>query len=282
MAIKIASLSLSIFLLCACGTTGKTAASTSQPERPISIQAPKPAANGNITNALSGQWTITQVGTTTINREEDVPYIIFNPKENRFYGNNGCNYINGSYQVDDNGLISFSKIMVTMKYCAGVEFDALINKVLNEGNKVKATFKTIGNESYLYLVDSNKQALMTLKRSNMEFLNGQWQVTEINGTSIDDEEANVFFDVAEGKIHGNTGCNFFNGKITFDPAEANSVNFSEMGVTRMACLKGEQERNMLVALERATTAINTGRDTVMLTDGSGKKLLVLRRTAIEK
>lgn len=282
MAIKVISLSLSMFLLCACGTTGKTTASTSLPERPITTRAPKPASNGNIAKALAGQWTITQVGSTAINQEEDIPYIIFNPKENRFYGNNGCNVINGSYQVGNDGTISFGQIMMTMKYCAGVDFDASINKVLSEGNKVKATFKTIGDESYLYLTDSNKRALMTLRRSDMDFLNGQWQVVEINGTPIDDEEANVFFDVAEGKIHGNTGCNYFNGTMTFDPAEANSVSFSEMGVTRMACHKGEQERNMLVALERTTTAINSGHDTVLLTDGGDTPLLVLRRVAIEK
>ncbi len=82
---------------------------------------------------------------------------------------------------------------------------------------------------------------MTLRRHNMEFLNGNWRVTAIDGQPIDDEEANVFIDIAELKIHGNTGCNYFNGAIYIDPARTNAIDFSDMGVTRMACHKAEQE-----------------------------------------
>lgn len=282
MALKLTSFSLTLLAIVSCNTSGRSATTAAQPERPIATSAPKPASNGNISSALAGQWTITQVGSTAINREEDIPYVIFNPAENRFYGSNGCNIINGGYKVDDSGYITFDKVISTMKYCADVTFDTEINEVLADGRKVKASFKTIGNESYLYLSTAGNHPLMTLRRADMDFLNGQWQVTEINGTPIDDEEANVFFDVSEGKVHGNTGCNYFNGTITFDPNEANSVNFSEMGVTRMACNKGEQERNMLVALERATTAIPGGHDTVLLTDGTDNRLLTLKRIPIEK
>ncbi len=120
--------------------------------------------------------------------------------------------------------------------------------------------------------------MMTLRRHNMEFLNGNWRVTAIDGRAIDDEEANIFIDIAELKVHGNTGCNYFNGDLYIDPQRSNAIDFSDMGVTRMACPKGDQERQMLVALEETKTAIAGDReDTVLLLDKAGKAVLTLKR-----
>lgn len=230
-------------------------------------------------NDIAGEWVITSVGSTVISRDEDMPYINFVPAENRFYGSNGCNVLNGDFKISGNSL-TFGNVLSTMKYCAGVDFDAAINQVIREGRTVRASIKRIGNESYLYINDSNGKSLLTLVRHNMQFLNGYWYVIKINGKDVNDEEANIFFDIAALKIHGNTGCNFFNGNILIDPAGANSINFSGMGVTRMACPKGDQERTMLVALEETTKAIAGPDDTAILTDDNGHQLLTLKRGQI--
>lgn len=277
MAIKLSTIAVTLITLVACGTTGHTTASAAQPERKIVTSAPKPASDGDFSTALAGQWSITQVGTTVINEDENEPYIIFNPKEHRFYASNGCNILNGTYKTEAGGYMTFSNVLSTMKLCPDAKFERDINEVLGEGRTVKGTFRTIGNESYLYLTTAGLHPLMTLRRADMDYLNGQWLVTEINGTPIDDEEANIFFDVAEGKIHGNTGCNYFNGVITFDPTVPNSINFSEMGVTRMACPKGDQERDMLVGLESTTTVTRGKSNTITLHDAAGKRLLTLKR-----
>jgi len=271
---------LACFVMSACSVSGRSAAKPAQPSKPITTQAPTPeSGSSDISKAIAGEWVVTAVGTKVITTEDDLPYFTFVPADGKFYGNNGCNTVNGSYKLTPAGMISFSNVLSTMRYCPDVSYDSDINAVFNDKNTVATTFKTVGNEAYLTL-SANGRQLMTLRRSNMDFLNGQWRVSDINGTAIDDEEANIFFDIYEKKVHGNTGCNFFNGAIMFDPAVANSISFSGMGVTRMACPKGDQERNMLVALEEASTVVRGGKDTVILLNSSGKGVITLKRMPI--
>lgn len=240
---------------------------------------PKASTTSNSTLAknMDGEWTIIQVGKVKVAVEEDIPYLTFSADEHRFYSSNGCNILNGSYTVDANN-VKFSNVMATMKYCQGIPFEQGISDVLKDGVTVKAMIKKIGNESYMYFNDNNGKALMTLVRHNLQFLNGQWLVTAINGKHINDEEANVFIDMSSLKIHGNTGCNYFNGDILVNPNEANSISFSGMGVTRMACPKTDQERTMLVALEEAASVVRVNANTVAFANGAGKQVLTLTRT----
>lgn len=222
-----------------------------------------------------GEWTIASVGNTKIEVEENVPYVNF-ASDGRFYASDGCNVLNGDYALRSDGFISFANVLSTMKYCPDVEYSALIASMFGE-DRYGVDFKRIGQDSYLYFRSSAGKTVMTLRRHNMEFLNGNWRVTAIDGKLLDDEEANVFIDIPELKIHGNTGCNYFNGTIYIDPARSNAIDFSDMGVTRMACPKAEQEQKMLVALEEARTAISGGDDTVLLINKSGREVLTLKR-----
>ncbi len=231
-----------------------------------------------IGNAIDGQWNVAEVGTSKIELEEEVPYITFDTASGSIYVFNGCNYLNGTYTLSDSNKISFGKVLSTMKYCADVPFDSEINAVVSDGTTLDAELKRIGQDSYLYLRSDRGHTVMTLRRHNMEFLNGNWLVTSIDGKAIDDEEANVFFDIHELKIHGNTGCNFFNGDIYIDPNRSNAIDFSKMGVTRMACPKTAQETAMLVALESTASAIAGRHESkVLLLDKNGKELMTLRR-----
>jgi len=226
-------------------------------------------------NAIAGEWVIVAVGTTKITDREEMPYITFD--KGRLYGSNGCNVINGSYSIN-NGKLSFSRIATTMRYCPDVPFEHDINVVIADATDYPVKIEQKGQESYLHLLSSSGQSLLTAKRHNMGFLNGQWQVIDINGQSIDDEECNVFFDIAEGKVHGNTGCNYFNGKIYINPDRANALELSNMGVTRMACPKTAQETAMLVALEETASAVQKRDNTVALLDKNGKQIIKLQRS----
>lgn len=232
----------------------------------------------SIGTAIDGQWNVAEVGSRKIELEEDVPYITFDAAAGRIYAFNGCNYLNGSYTLSEANELSFGHMMSTLKYCAGITFDSEINAVISDKTTLSAEIKRIGQDSYLYLRSDRGKKVMTLRRHNMEFLNGHWLVTSIDGKSIDDEEANIFLDIHELKIHGNTGCNFFNGEIYIDPNRSNAIDFSKMNVTRMACPKTAQETAMLVALESTSSAI-AGRheSTVLLLDKKGRELMTLRR-----
>lgn len=223
--------------------------------------------------ALAGEWTIVGVGKTSITDREEMPYITFD--NGKIYASNGCNVLNGGYALN-NGRLSFSKMASTMRYCPDVPFEHDINVVIADGTSYPVRIERVGHESYLYLLDGAGRKLMTARRHNMGFLNGQWLVTSIDGNPVDDEECNIFFDIAEGKVHGNTGCNYFNGNIYINSDRSNALELSNMGVTRMACPKTAQETAMLVALEQTASAIQGSDRQVMLLDKNGKKLITLK------
>ncbi len=276
----ITALMITALLTSGCSLFGRSSATPAQPVKKIETAAPQPSKHSkDLTNAIAGEWVITAVGAEALQVEENVPYITFVPTENRFYASNGCNILNGDYLITSAGYLSFSNVATTMQFCADIKFEAEINQVLADNNTVSTEFENIGNESYLKLM-SNGKLLLTLRRANMEYLNGQWQFVEINGEKYDDPEMNIFIDVAERKVHGNTGCNYFNGEVSFDHNMANAVSFTGMGVTRMACHKGDQERKLLVALEEASTALLGKNNTVAMYDNSGKCVLKLHRIEI--
>lgn len=236
-----------------------------------------PVHESEIAKTIAGEWVITAAGTTKISRDEDMPYINFVPAENRFYGSNGCNVLNGGFVVKGKTLI-FKNVLSTMKYCAGNDFEQKINVVVCDDKPLTVLISRHKDRTVLTMSDAQGgQKVLTLTRHKMDFLNGYWFVTSINGKSINDEEANIFIDVNECKVHGNTGCNFFNGNIHIDPENPGNINFSGMAVTHMACEKGDQERNMLLALEDTSTARAQGHDIVILIDRHGREVLTLRR-----
>lgn len=229
---------------------------------------------------ISGDWTIVKAGDTEISLDDGMPYLIFSDSEGRFYAFNGCNYINGDYTYDQaNGKITFANVVSTMADCPDIDFPSSISVVLNEGVSVKTSITEKGRESYMELMSNSGDALMTLRRHNLEVANGQWRIESIDGKKIDAEGLNVFLDIPAMKIHGNTGCNFFNGEIEIDPSEPSSIAFTRMGVTMKMCENAELERTMLVALEETTSYSLKGSDSLELKNSSGKTILKLVREA---
>jgi len=241
------------------------------------------AGNKPDSDELTGsQWTITTVGKDNIPVEDEMPYAIFDAKGN-FYGNNGCNVINGNYVLRSDGKMLFSKMLSTMALCPDKPYADAIAAIFSDGKQYNVDYKRIGQESYLYLKDESDKTLVTMRRHNMEFLNGNWQIVSAGGKSIDDDEANLFIDIAELKVHGNTGCNFFNGTLYIDPSRSNAIDFSNMGLTRMACPKAEQEHRIIVSLEEAASAIaGKKHDTVLILNKKGKEVMTLRRIENDK
>lgn len=231
---------------------------------------------------VGGQWNITAVGTHTIIAEDNAPYIVF-AEDGRFYAGDGCNVLNGDYALRSDGVLIFGSVLSTMKLCPDVPYADLIVPEIADGKSYKTDYRKIGQETYLFLNDNSGKTVLKLRRHNMEFLNGNWQITSAEGKNINDDEANLFIDIAELKVHGNTGCNYFNGDLYIDPSRSNAIDFSNMGLTRMACPKAEQERMIMVALEQTVTAIaGKNDDTVLLMDGNGKQLMTLKRIPMTK
>lgn len=229
---------------------------------------------------IKGDWAIETVNGKKVVGEK-APYLRFDTSEKMVYGNNGCNYINGPYKYNpDTKSLSFGEMAATMMLCStpGIT-DIEINRALA---KVKTyDWKALDNEYYLYFYDSEHNEVMSVMHQNFDFLNGTWRVTRIDNTPIDDPEIKMVIDVDEGKIHGNTGCNLYNGTMEIDMEAANSISFSSIGVTRMACPDPNHETDLLVALEEASTAKPISKNEVVLFNSQGEQVLRLLRTTDE-
>lgn len=230
---------------------------------------------------VDGDWAIKKVfGKNAVG--ETAPFIRFVKNENRIYGDNGCNVINAGYTANTaDSTLRFENMASTMRYCStsGIT-DTDINKAL--GDVVRYSWGTRDGNNYLWLRNSRGDVVLELMRQNFDFLNGSWQVVMISGKRCDNPDVELVIDVDEGKLHGNTGCNILNGKFEIDMKRPNSISFSAIATTRMACPPGYNETEFLVALEEATKAVPAGPDKVRLTDNDGETVLELKRINLEQ
>ena len=156
-------------------------------------------APGQLDSRLNGEWTIYNLRGDKVTGEER-PFINIVTSEGRFYGNNGCNIINGTVSSSGKSSVAFDNILSTRMMCQDAPFEYLINVTLPEIKYY--TVKQYGHESYLDLENDRHQVIMVLRRHNMDFLNGAWEVTRINGEPNTDESIQMVIDIPEGRIHG--------------------------------------------------------------------------------
>lgn len=240
--------------------------------KPEAERPAKPASNSKLAGKLEGEWFILKAGSYEINVEE-MPYVYFEEAKGRFYANDGCNIVNGDFTLSGDNM-TFGNTLSTRKSCPGVLFAPAITKALSGSAKIDLQDK--GQETMMTMKNSAGATLMTLTRHNLAPLNGQWLVKQIGEQKIDDENVNVFLDLAEMTTHGNTGCNFFNGTIVVNPRLTNSISFAQMGTTMRLCPDSDVEMAMMVALEQAT-AYHLDGNKLRLLDPSGATLMVLAR-----
>lgn len=226
---------------------------------------------------VKGDWAIEEVfGKKTVG--ESAPFLKFVPSEKRIYGNNGCNVINARYTYSPkDSLMSFSELATTMRLCdkEGLT-DYEINTALGATKYYSWEVKDM--DYYLTFCDEHRQPVMKLMHQNFDFLNGTWGVTAIDGEAVNVPDMKFVIDIDEGKIHGNTGCNILNGSVEIDMDTANSISFSDFGITRMACPDMNYETKLVVALEEVTYARPVSPTEVRLYDSSQKEVIRLVRT----
>lgn len=224
---------------------------------------------------LDGEWTIAEVNGRKVTGEER-PYITFSTSEKRIYGSNGCNIINGDYTIDDTNTLSFGNLLTTQRACADAPFEYEINQALDKVRTYSVEKK--GNEYYLSLLDSHNHRIMTLRKHNMDFLNGAWRVKSIKGKKVDNDNVQLVIDIPELKLHGNTGCNILNGSLWIDPDKTYSIQFQQIGTTRMRCEEdtAKTETALLIALEEVESA-KSDNGKIKMYDKDGNKLLELTK-----
>lgn len=230
----------------------------------------------SVQNQLNGEWIVMTVNGQEVTGDDDRPYINIDSKEQRFYCSNGCNLLNGAVEVDGPGKVKFTGVMSTMKACPDSRFEQAINLALDATESF--SIETVDQASTLALRNNQGTMVMTLRRRDMSYINGAWQVVKIDGKTVDNPEVKLVIDLPEERIHGNTGCNILNGKIFLDPDKTGDVQFQQIITTRMACPDNQWETRLLVALESAEHAsLSTlnGKPVVVLSDSNNHEVMVL-------
>lgn len=239
------------------------------PLYPVTTQTPADIS-------LDGHWFIRTVGSMKLSGfDEEWPFLEFVPTEGRFYGNNGCNILNGSYHVGPKQTLKLSEVSATMRLCPADSLEYPIAHALDAVNSYSVTASKDGS-TILSLHDAKNMTVMTLRKSDIDFLNGAWQVEAIKGNKVDNPDCRLIFDVTEGTVSGDTGCNILNGQMVREPSVSGSLGFTHLRTTRRMCPDISTEQALLIALEEVTTAKHSsGGKSVNLLNSSGEVIIHL-------
>lgn len=230
-----------------------------------------------ISDHLNGEWMFENAWGKSVPGEDDHPSIIFEASKTRFYAFNGCNYLNGDYNVVSSDALKFENTISTQQYCVDMPQASELTALLNQTRYFKIT--AVGSEEYMELMNDKKQKIGTLRRHCLEALNGMWEVESVGSARIDRRfPPTLVIDLIEKRIHGHSGCNLFNGSIYQDPDKDVSVQFQGMKVSKMNCSTVDLETALLVALEKVEMAKLEGDTRATLCDGNGNPLITLVRT----
>lgn len=272
-------------LMSSCALFNKSVSNKIEPVLPddreaISVKKEKDSFTPEEINhgVVKGDWSIETVyGKPAVG--EKAPFIKFVPSEKRMYGNNGCNVINAEYSYNaQDSTIRFNNIACTMMMCAmeGLT-DYEINTAL--GSAKYYTWNVEESDYFLTFFDETGREVMKLLHQNFEFLNGTWKISKINGQPVSTDGLRMVIDVAEGKIHCDTGCNIMNGVLEVDMEHPNSISFSGILTTLMSCPDNRSETELIVAIEEVSSARPvSGREVELYNDRHKSVLTLIRAT----
>lgn len=233
---------------------------------------------------INGLWTLREINGIKLSvgngdSEENRPFIYFDGRTGKFYANDGCNTINGDFSIRQNGSLTINPLLSTLMACPDAKYDQQFK--LGLANTVSYKLKQEVDENLLVLYNGKGSVIMVLVHPETDFLNGSWTVETIDGKHIARDDVKMVIDIPEGKIHGNTGCNIFNGGIFVDPDKNGSIQFKDIAVTRMMCPDIATETAFLVALESVEYARKINGDAQLL-NSSHKVVMTLSPLELEK
>ncbi len=241
-------------------------ADVEQPLREIAITNPA--------KQLYGEWDIVSMRKKKVYTMERAYLYLDFAGGNKVYGNNGCNTINGTFQLSGNNL-KFNDFISSGESCRNVTSEKTIMHTLADVRRY--TLETQYATQYLNLMNSKGTVIMVLKRHNLDAMNGAWLIKEINSENVVDLNMRVVVDAVMQTIHGNTGCNIINGIITLDPAKDMAIQFEDLHSTEHDCEDIQYETALLLALERTESCKRINQNEMALLDNKGTIVIVLQR-----
>lgn len=223
--------------------------------------------------ALQGEWVVYSINGVLTTGDER-PYVIFD--DSTMYANNGCNTINAQYHITNNNKsLAFSNQLSTQRYCTENEapYEQGFNAAFNSAHGI--AFEERGNEYYLCFFSNTGATMMELRKANIDFFNGIWKITKINGDGGKCKNKNytLAIDMIDKKIHGQLACNIVNGDILLDPNKQNSIMFLDLITTRKSCPDLAIETEILIALEEVEKYSKEKNKRLLLKDKDGNVVL---------
>lgn len=214
--------------------------------------------NAATLSSLGGEWNIIEINGTAVvpAPNQEFPFIGFDTKTGKVYGNSGCNRLMGSFDVNAKpGTIDLGGLGSTRMACPDMTVE---NNVLAALAKVKK-YKKLGQDNMALCGSSNRPIVVLQKKENasrLSALNGKWMISEAGGEAIPtgmEKQPSIEFNVAEKRMHGTAGCNIINGSIETDDANPSAISFQRVISTMMACPDMEVEGRVLKALNSVQT-----------------------------
>lgn len=211
-----------------------------------SCKAPKSMAIAE----LQGEWSVVSINNQAVDAQKNTNdvFIGFNTADASIYGCAGCNRLMGSFDVKaPNGELLLDKVGSTRMMCPDMESEDALFKAMAQ---VKGYVE--GENGQVVLVDENKQPVIVLAKRcgamTAEELNGEWKIAKINGSVVPrnlDKVPAMLFDIKEGRLSANGGCNVLNSNITI---EGQNITLAEPMATMMACPDMETEEKLMKAM----------------------------------
>ena len=231
---------------------------------------------------LLGGWSVTAIdGKQVVVNGDNHPQITFESIPDAktailVIGFNGCNYLNGSWIVRGSKLEPNGEFLSSLKDCQDAPYETAMNQAL-----AKVASYSIVDDNNISLNSADGTSVIALRKRNLSFLNGAWQVTTIQGTPVPANTAiKIVIDIDGCKIHGNAGCNVVNGTIVVNLDKGDGIEFKDLATTRMTCPAIATEQAFLLALEQVDTCVEgASADQAIMKGSNGEPVLTLIRIA---
>jgi heat shock protein HslJ len=231
----------------------------------------------NPAQQLYGEWDIVTMRKKKVYSLERAYLYLDFKGGNKVYGNNGCNTINGTFQLSGNNL-KFGEFISSGESCHNVTNEKTIMHTLADVRRY--TLQTQYNAQYMNLMNSKGTVIMILKRHNLDAMNGAWLVKEIYSENIAEKGMRLVIDAVMQTIHGDTGCNIINGIITLDHTKDMAIQFEDLRSTEHNCEDINYETSLLLALETTESCKRINQNEMALLDNKGSIVLVLQRLSL--
>lgn len=256
------------------------------PKTPVAEQTAVPSAapvqeSPTSLKPLEGEWSIIEVlGQEVVVNGENHPKLTLTPKGDgmlEVIGFNGCNYLNGVWNIRGNHIIPAGELISSLRACHDAPYEFSVNQALGQAENY-----TVTDASNMTLKSVSGKEVMKLRKRGLAFLNGAWKVTSIDGEPVT-AKIYMVLDIDEKKVHGNAGCNLMNGEIVVNLDKGDGIEFRNLVTTRMSCPDMAAERQFLLAMENvATVDKGDNEDTAALLDSSAKPVVTLVRLSAEQ